>query len=56
MFFFKFSISFCLGIGGKRYGPTTSADLSTMFDVGGIIGKALNIAFHKGVIKYNQIS
>lgn len=28
-------------IGGKRYGPTTSADLSTMFDVGGIIGGIL---------------
>lgn len=28
-------------IGGERYGPTTSADLSTMFDVGGIIGGIL---------------
>ena len=25
-------------IGGRVYGPTTAADLSTLFDVGGILG------------------
>ena len=28
----------CADIGGQVYGPTTAADLSTLFDVGGIIG------------------
>ena len=33
-----------LGIGGEVYGPTTAADLSTLFDVGGIIGtKVLSV-------------
>ena len=30
----------CAGIGGEVYSATIAADLSTLFDVGGIIGEA----------------